>query len=156
MRKPRFAGAAPQWSPPSRTDGSGKRVQANMDLNQQRKALLDVRAQYADLLAEVNGRERGETERDELPVDSDIPTHQADAGTATFERERDDAFGADYRGAIAQIDQALGKIEDGSYGICQKCGRTIPDERLQAMPMALLCIDDQELEDNASGSSPPL
>jgi DnaK suppressor protein len=119
-----------------------------MDLNKQKAALLKTRAETLDLLNSTRGRDDGETLTDESPVDSDIPTHDADRGTATFERERDDAFIRDYEGLIERIDQALAKIDNGTYGICEVCGKRIPDDRMEAEPYALLCIEDQEADES--------
>ena len=48
---------------------------------------------------------------------------------------------------LTQIDRALAKLEDGSYGTCERCGKPIGEERLRARPWATLCIDDQRLAD---------
>lgn len=68
--------------------------------------------------------------------------HLADAATETFERELDEGLEADAREQLRQVESALARIEDGSYGTCEVCGKTIPVERLEAMPSATLCIDD--------------
>jgi RNA polymerase-binding transcription factor DksA len=115
-----------------------------MDIIKQKQALLDLRVEYTSLLNATTRRDRSETQSEETAVDSDIPTHEADAGSVTFDRERDNAFVDDYRGALEQIDHALASIADGTYGKCEVCGRVIPDERLQAMPMASLCMDHAE------------
>ena len=48
---------------------------------------------------------------------------------------------------LAQIDRAIAKLDDGTYGTCERCGNEIGEERLRARPWALLCIDDQRLVD---------
>ena len=42
---------------------------------------------------------------------------------------------------LAAIDAALERMEEGTYGICEKCGKPIGEERLEALPWATLCID---------------
>jgi DnaK suppressor protein len=42
---------------------------------------------------------------------------------------------------LEDVDRALAKIEDGTYGICDRCGRLIPDARLEARPWSVLCVD---------------
>lgn len=68
--------------------------------------------------------------------------HLADAATDTFARELDEGLEEDAREQLRQVESALARIEDGSYGTCEVCGKTIPVERLEAMPSATLCIDD--------------
>lgn len=61
-----------------------------------------------------------------------------------IERENDevvDTLGENIREELKLIDNAIGKIEDGSYGICSNCGEKIAKERLQALPYTGLCID---------------
>ena len=51
------------------------------------------------------------------------------------------------RKIVRQIDEALARMEDGSYGACSTCGKTIQKARLGAVPWAVHCIDCQELKD---------
>jgi DnaK suppressor protein len=46
---------------------------------------------------------------------------------------------------LADVDRALAKFDDGTYGICDRCGATIPDERLEARPWSVLCVRDSAL-----------
>jgi DnaK suppressor protein len=56
------------------------------------------------------------------------------------ERERDLALSAQALAAVEDIDRALVKIDAGTYGICERCGKPIPKERLKALPYAALCV----------------
>ena len=69
--------------------------------------------------------------------------HLADTATATYDRELDQGLeeGAQY--TLDEIDAALIRIEEGSYGVCEICGEPIGAERLSAIPWARLCINDQ-------------
>jgi RNA polymerase-binding protein DksA len=71
--------------------------------------------------------------------------HLADTASATYDRELDQGLeeGAQY--TLSEIDAALARIDDGTYGICEICGKPIGEERLRAIPWARLCIDDQRL-----------
>jgi DnaK suppressor protein len=53
---------------------------------------------------------------------------------------------------LKQVQSALHRIEDGTYGKCVDCGREISDARLQAVPWALYCVEDQEKHDKEEGS----
>ena len=102
-------------------------------------ALTDERVTYlrqaaslkaeADLLAAE--REPGDVQFDEESGEGD---------TLAVERERDLALSAQASAALEEIDVALAKIKDGTYGVCEQCHNTIPKERLCALPYAALCV----------------
>jgi DnaK suppressor protein len=65
---------------------------------------------------------------------------QADAGAKTFEREQEISLARNARDLLDQNLRALGRMEDGTYGICESCGSPIGKLRLQAAPRATLCM----------------
>ena len=69
--------------------------------------------------------------------------HIADSATETFMRELDEGLEENADHLLGEIDAALARIEDGTYGSCSRCGKPIAAERLEAVPYATLCIDDQ-------------
>ena len=69
--------------------------------------------------------------------------HLADTATAMYDRELDEGLEEGARDTLAEIDAALQRIEDGTYGICEVCGKPIGADRLKALPWTRLCIDDQ-------------
>jgi len=73
--------------------------------------------------------------------------HLGDMATVTFDRELDQGLEEGAQQTLGQINRALRKLDDGSYGTCERCGKAIPEERLRARPWATLCIDDQRLAD---------
>ena len=73
--------------------------------------------------------------------------HMGDMATATFDRELDQGLEEGAQQTLEEIDAALRRIDDGTYGICTNCGRPIGEERLRARPWATLCIDDQRAAD---------
>jgi RNA polymerase-binding transcription factor DksA len=102
--------------------------------------------------AELESLEESETESyQEL---SSVDQHSGDLGTATFEREKADSIRTSVEGQLADVEHALARLEAGSYGVCELCGKKIPDERLKARPAARFCIDDQaRVERQAAGPS---
>src|SRR5919108_438083 len=68
--------------------------------------------------------------------------HMGDLATDTLNREIDYSLGDNAGQVLSEIDAALKRIDDGTYGKCGKCGKEIPAERLEAVPWASLCIDD--------------
>lgn len=75
---------------------------------------------------------------------ADYDNHPADTATDTFERTKDYAIDENYREILDRINDALRKIEDKTYGMCDRCGQPINPQRLRAIPYATLCIDCQE------------
>jgi DnaK suppressor protein len=73
---------------------------------------------------------------------STADNHLADTATETYERELDEGLEEDAQARLREVEQALERIEDGSYGTCEACGKEIPEERLEAVPWTKLCIDD--------------
>lgn len=73
--------------------------------------------------------------------------HLGDMATATFDRELDEGLEEGAQHTLEQVERALARIEDGTYGTCERCGKPIGEDRLRARPSATLCIDDQRLAD---------
>ena len=73
--------------------------------------------------------------------------HFADDATDIMEQERDLALISNLRERLRDADHALARMEEGTYGICERCGKPINPERLEALPTARLCIDCKALED---------
>ncbi len=67
-------------------------------------------------------------------------THLADDATETFDHEQAVALARHMRGMLEQVERALHKLDDGSYGRCDGCGGPIDPERLEALPHATLCL----------------
>ena len=64
----------------------------------------------------------------------------ADSGQVTAERGEAEALAGQLVETLAEIEDALAKLDDGSYGTCESCGQAIAPARLEAMPAARLCI----------------
>jgi RNA polymerase-binding transcription factor len=76
-----------------------------------------------------------------------VDNHLGDMATVTFDRELDEGLEEGAQQTLTQIDRALAKIDDGTYGVCERCGNAVGEDRLRARPWATLCIDDQRLAD---------
>ncbi len=72
---------------------------------------------------------------------------QADAGSKTFEREHEMSVANNSRDLLEQVEHALKRISDGSYGTCENCGLPIGKMRLEAFPRATLCVDCKQREE---------
>ena len=69
--------------------------------------------------------------------------HLADSASETFMRELDEGLEENAEHLLSEIESALERIDDGTYGQCSACGRPIGSERLEAVPYATLCIEDK-------------
>ena len=111
-------------------------MEKRLDINKFRKLLLAEKERLHI--------ERGEyVEKAENASDYDY-YDPADSAVETSEYSKDFAIEENVRDMLQRIDEALRKIEDGSYGICDRCHNPIHPNRLRAIPYATLCIDCQE------------
>jgi RNA polymerase-binding protein DksA len=94
-------------------------------------ALENLHEETAGSLSEESGEETA------------YDNHLADTATETYDRELDYTLEENSGHVLAEIDAALKRIEEGTYGVCTNCGKEIPVERLEALPWATLCIDCQ-------------
>lgn len=69
--------------------------------------------------------------------------HLADSATETYLRELDGGLEENADHILEEIRAALGRIEDGTYGVCATCGKPIATERLEAVPYAARCVADE-------------
>jgi RNA polymerase-binding protein DksA len=72
---------------------------------------------------------------------------QADAGSKTFEREQELSIAANRFDLLSQMQRAVERIDAGTYGYCERCGKPIPRARLQAFPMATLDVECKQREE---------
>jgi DnaK suppressor protein len=108
-------------------------------LQEQRELLLTERATYTQQ-AESLKAEADQLAEDMEPGDIQFDEESGEGGTMNVERERDLALSAQAQAAVEEIDKALAKITDGTYGYCEQCGQPIPKARLKALPYAALCV----------------
>jgi DnaK suppressor protein len=105
----------------------------------QRDALTSERVTYTRQAASLRA-EADLLMADREPGDVQFDEESGEGDTLAVERERDLALSAQASAAVEEIDIALAKIKDGTYGVCEQCHNTIPKERLRALPYAALCV----------------
>lgn len=103
-----------------------------------RRRLRDEREQTLRRLTRLTGDHAGvvESSRDTNADDE----HDPEGATIAFERAQIEALVHYARTQLDQIDAATGRLDDGTYGTCEACGRLIAAERLAARPVARTCI----------------
>ena len=113
-----------------------------------KKADLKV---YRERLVELRARLRGDVSamadaalrktRSEASGDlSSMPIHMADIGSDNFEQEFTLSLMQNEEGTLDLIENALERIEEGTFGSCSECGGTVPKTRLNALPYTPFCV----------------
>ena len=117
-----------------------------------RKEKDDLRArlleEQGELQAQLTGIEEDTfaASQSEMMGDVGLDDEVADAGTATFEREKDLSIEQNVRDLLQKIDRALERLDAGAYGVCDRCGKPIEKARIKALPYADLCIKDAQAQ----------
>lgn len=114
-----------------------------MDQAEARERILQEKDRVSALATDLRAEGLDESEGDQLSELSAYDQHQAELGSETFEREKDISILESLETELADLEKALRKIDEGTYGICEACGKPIPAERLQAMPATRFCVEDQ-------------
>ena len=115
----------------------------SVDLEDRRAQLLDLRSR---VLGAAHDIVEGDSDDGELSSAAG-DQHLADHASEMLDRELDESLEENAGVLVRDIDHALQKIDDGTYGTCERCGREIPAERLEAVPYATLCLSCKQLEE---------
>ncbi|MGH2663035.1 MAG: TraR/DksA family transcriptional regulator [Actinomycetota bacterium] len=121
---------------------------SSKELAELRRRLQEEREELQRQGAEIEESSFG-TPQSEISGEVSFDEDYADSGTATFERERDLSLTNNIRDLTEKIDRALERIEEGTYGLCERCGKPIEKARIKALPYATLCIRDKQAEERA-------
>jgi len=105
-----------------------------------------LEADRARLVAEMNATVQGIAS---LLRDGGVGAgnDQADVGSTSLERDAEMSLAANAREMLFQVERALMRIDDGSYGVCESCGNPIGKHRLLAFPRATLCVTCKQREE---------
>jgi DnaK suppressor protein len=124
--------AAPGEEPWTHTELAQVRKELEGDAIGLRADIARVESQIADRLGDAAG---------------DAGDDQADAAANAFEREHDLALTANAQDLLDQTERALDRIDAGTYGVCESCGKAIGKARLLAFPRATLCVECKQREE---------
>ena len=120
------------------------KAKARKRLEQERVRLEGVR----------DGLRRDQGERSQADAAgelSSVDQHPGDLGTETFEQEKNISLLEQVEDELLQIEAAFERLDRGTYGTCQVCGRPIGKERLEALPATRFCVEDQAKAERESG-----
>jgi RNA polymerase-binding protein DksA len=121
-----------------------------LDVDRFRRTLLEERARVVAAIEYLHEENPGSLQdvTGEL-VSGSADNHMADTATATFDRELDYTLEDNSGHVLTEIDAALRRIDDGTFGSCRSCGRSIDEARLYALPWATQCIECRRREERA-------
>jgi RNA polymerase-binding protein DksA len=117
-----------------------------VDTDHFRELLEEERRRVIAAIENIHAEHPGSMS-DETGEDAVFDNHLADTATETYDRELDYTLEENSEHVRADIEAALKRIEEGTYGICTNCRTQIPPERLEALPWATLCIGCQRVRE---------
>jgi RNA polymerase-binding transcription factor DksA len=124
---------------------AGRISYSKKELDDLRERLLAEREELQAQLTTIT-EESFANSQSEISGEVSFDEENADAGTFTFERERDLSIENNVRDLMGKIDRALARMDDGSYGRCSRCGNPIEKARLKALPYVDLCLKDAQAQ----------
>ena len=121
-------------------------MSTTIDIEQLRERMLEERQRVADAIDNIHAENPG-TIGEETEETTFQDNHLGDIATATFDREMASTLEDNSAHVLAEIDAALKRIDEGTFGVCTRCGQPIDAERLEALPWATLCIEDKRKQE---------
>ncbi len=116
------------------------RALARSTVDRFHKRLIQERDRLSGIIREID-EEREEIRLSETSSDRSPDPNTAEGGSLAFELEKEFSLAFNAQDLLAKVVTALEKIEDGTYGMCTDCGKSIPVARLDALPSATVCVD---------------
>ncbi|MCK9603625.1 MAG: TraR/DksA family transcriptional regulator [Candidatus Omnitrophica bacterium] len=114
------------------------------DLGDFKKLILKKKDELLDEIKHMSEDTLKKSQKDASGDISGYTFHMADVATDTYDREFSLGLVSNERDAVYELDDALKKIEEGTFGICESCKSLITKTRLRAVPHARLCLKCQE------------
>lgn len=105
-----------------------------------REQLLALRARLCGVVTAITDNALSKDSLDGTGERTSMPIHMAEAGSDNYAQEFSLSLMQSGQDRIGEVDAALRRIENGSFGVCEKCGTVIPKIRLHAIPFAIRCV----------------
>lgn len=121
------------------------------DLDTYRAWLLDRRNALSGNVTKMEDEALRRSRQDATGDLSSMPIHMADMGSDTFEQDFTLGLIENEEAELGAIEEALERIEEGTFGVCEECQKAIPKERLKAIPHAALCLECKRKEEGEGG-----
>jgi DnaK suppressor protein len=113
-----------------------------VDVERFKELLVEERRRVLDAIEYLHKENPGSLEEE---TEDETQNTLAETATATLDREIDYTLEENSENVLKEIEQALKRIDEGTYGTCVNCGEPIAEERLAAIPWAMYCIDCKRL-----------
>jgi RNA polymerase-binding protein DksA len=123
----------------------------SIDTEHFRARLLDERRRVTEAIENLRRENPGSLSDETGELNPGFDQHPGDVATELYDRELEYTLQDGEQALLVRIDRALGRIDEGTYGTCERCGKEIPEERLEARPWAELDIDCQREVERAVG-----
>ena len=123
----------------ARKDRAAGVVDADMSTPDHRSRIVRERAEAERRIEALDRRFREIIEGSELTTDDD--EHDPEGSTIAYERAQVSALSTDAHREVEELDAALRRVEEGTYGVCIHCGNPIAEARLDALPATRTCIE---------------
>lgn len=113
---------------------------AQSTLDRLRKRLEEERERLTGVIREIEA-EREEVRLSETSSERSPDPNTAEGGSLAFELEKELSVAANAEDLLSKVEEAVGRLDEGTYGLCANCGKPIPVARLDALPYATLCVE---------------
>jgi DnaK suppressor protein len=116
-----------------------------MNKNKLKSVRAALTTRHEEIVADLDrlGQEMQWLGTDQEDERGSLGNHLAEDGSSVMEQERIGTVSVDLQDLLRQIDGALARLDDGTFGTCQRCGKPINEERLEAFPYVEFCIECQ-------------
>lgn len=120
---------------------------AGIETDRFRSKLLEERRRVLEAIDYLHEENPGSIEDETAEIVGSSDNHLAETATVTVDREIDYTLEDNSLHVLRAIDAALKRIDEGTYGTCERCGRPVEPDRLEMLPYATLCIEDKRREE---------
>jgi len=114
------------------------------ELSEYKKIILKIKEKVVGDIKHISEDTLKKSQKDASGDISGYTYHMADVATDTYDREFSLGLASNEQKALYELDDALKRIEEGSFGICEECKCVMTKTRLKAVPYARLCVKCQE------------
>lgn len=120
------------------------------ELQQYKTVLMGLRARLRGDVTQMTDEALKKSRQEASGDLSNMPIHMADIGTDNFDQEFTLSLIESEQVTLAEVDEALKRIAENTFGLCEECGEPVPKERLKAIPYTRYCVAcARKLEDQS-------
>ena len=149
-KAPAKASRAATASPEALADPAAKVARPALDRRTLAALRRHLETERANLQSQADAleAERRQLAADRDSTDDSFTEESGEGATTTMEQEKDISIAANVADLLEKVDRALARMDAGTYGLCERCGKPIGKPRLEALPWAALCIACKQKEEH--------